>query len=119
VTARRPPDDDPGSGVAPRSWPERLADPAEPLYTSAVTAELLGIDSQALRRLEHAAGITSERPSGNQRRYSRNDIETLSRAADLANAGTQGRAIGHILELEQQLAEQVDRNARRPRRPAR
>jgi DNA-binding transcriptional MerR regulator len=118
VTSRRGPDDAPVAADA-RSWPERLADPAEPLYTSAVTAELLGIDSQALRRLEHTAGITSERPSGNQRRYSRNDIEVLSRAADLADAGTQGRAIGHILELEQQLAELADRNAGRPRRPAR
>lgn len=87
------------------SWRRRLDDPDEPLYTLAVTADLLGIDTQALRRLEAAAGLTSERPSGNQRRYSRSDIERLARATELNREGTPAMAIGRILDLEQQVAD--------------
>ena len=97
-----------GPGCAdpvPRGWRERLDDPDEPLYTLAVTADLLAIDTQALRRLEVSAGLTSERSAGNQRRYSRTDLETLGRAAELARAGTPGTAIGRILDLERQVAD--------------
>jgi MerR family transcriptional regulator/heat shock protein HspR len=69
-----------------------------------VTADLLAVEPQVLRRLEAAAGLTSERPSGNQRRYSRNDIERLARAAELNREGTSGAAIGRILDLEQEVA---------------
>jgi MerR family transcriptional regulator, heat shock protein HspR len=87
------------------SWSERLDDADEPLFTLAVTADLLSIDTQTLRRLESAAGLTSERPSGNQRRYSRNDIERLARATELNREGTPATAIGRILDLEQQVAD--------------
>ena len=94
------------------SWRARLDDPLEPLFTLAVTADLLAIDTQTLRRLEAAAGLTSERPSGNQRRYSRNDIERLARATELAREGTPSNAIERILELEQQVADlRTDRGA--------
>ena len=90
---------------ATRTWEERVADPSEPLYTLAITADLLGVDTQTLRRLESAAGLASHRPSGNQRRYSRDDLEVLSRAIELADAGTQGPSIARILELERQVAD--------------
>jgi len=86
-------------------WTTRLEDPDEPLYTLAVTADLLEVDTQTLRRLETAAGLTSERPSGNQRRFSRNDIDLLARAAELNRQGTPVAAIGHILDLERQIAD--------------
>jgi DNA-binding transcriptional MerR regulator len=70
-----------------------------------VTADLLEIDTQTLRRLETAAGLTSERPSGNQRRFSRSDIGRLARAAELNRQGTPAAAIGRILDLEQQVAD--------------
>lgn len=71
----------------------------------AIAADLLGVDPQTLRRLEAAAGVASHRPSGNQRRYSRADLEVLSRAAALADAGTHAPSIARILELEQQVAD--------------
>lgn len=95
----------PAAGPSPRPWQQRLDDPDEPLYTLAITADLLGIDVQTVRRLEAQAGLTSTRPSGNQRRYSRTDLHTLSRARDLARDGTQGQAIARILELEDELAD--------------
>ena len=93
----------PGAAPAPRSWAERIEDPDEPLYTVAVVGDLLGIDSQTLRRLGAAISQTSARPSGNQRRYSRRDIEHLAAASDLANEGYPALAIGRILDLERQV----------------
>lgn len=94
----------PSAPSTPR-WAERLDDPDEPLFTLAVTADLLEIDTQALRRLEAAAGLTSDRPSGNQRRFSRRDIERLARATDLNRQGTPAAAIGRILDLEDEVAD--------------
>ena len=85
-------------------WDERLDDPAEPLYTVAVVCDLLGLESQVLRRLGSAISHLSSRPSGNQRRYSRNDIEKLSSAAHLAGEGYSPAAIAAIHSLETQLA---------------
>jgi DNA-binding transcriptional MerR regulator len=94
------------SGPPARSWRTRLADPGAPLYTAAVTADLLGVDVQTLRRLEMATGEASDRPSGNQRRYSCHDIERLARAAELRAEGIQGRALGQIIELEHRVNRQ-------------
>jgi MerR family transcriptional regulator, heat shock protein HspR len=94
-----------GSTPSPRSWEERLDDPHEPLYTIGVASELLSIDSQALRRLEEAIAHTSSRPSGNQRRYSRRDLQLLASAAELSAQGYPSQAIARILELEGRLGE--------------
>jgi DNA-binding transcriptional MerR regulator len=71
-----------------------------------VAADLLGLDAQSLRRLQVAADQSSARPSGNQRRYSRRDIETLAAAAELVRDGITAPAIGRILELERVVREQ-------------
>ncbi len=72
----------------------------------AVVSDMLQLDPQALRRLGVAAELEQARPSGNQRRYSRNDLEILSRAAELAAEGTNAAAIARIMELERRLGEQ-------------
>jgi hypothetical protein len=109
VSRKRPDGPDGGDGaegsVPSRAWRERLADADEPLYTLAVTADLLGIDTQVLRRLEAAVDLSSERPSGNQRRFSRADLERLGRAAELLHEGTPREAIARILDLERELAD--------------
>ena len=95
------------SGVpSTRSWRERLDDPNEPLYTVGIAADLLGVDTQTIRRLQIAAVQTSARPSGNQRRYSRRDLEILAAAADLARDGITAVAIGRIIELQRIVREQ-------------
>jgi DNA-binding transcriptional MerR regulator len=96
----------PGREESPApSWQDRLDDPDEPLYTVGVVAELLGLDAQALRRLETASRHTSARPSGNQRRYSRRDIQALASAAEVASQGYGGAALTRIIELERRLDE--------------
>lgn len=66
----------------------------------AVAAELLGLDTQALRRLSTAIDQNEARPSGNQRRYSRTDLERLSAAAE----GHNPQSIATILDLTDRLA---------------
>ncbi|HKY16073.1 MAG TPA: MerR family transcriptional regulator [Microthrixaceae bacterium] len=95
-----------------RSWSERLDDPDEPLYTVAVVCDLLGLDSQTLRRLGVALEHGNARPSGNQRRYSRSDIESLAAAVALVQEGIQPNAVGRILDLERQVEVLSRRRAR-------
>jgi MerR family transcriptional regulator/heat shock protein HspR len=94
--------------MPPASWQERLDDPDEPLYTVGVVSDLLGLDTQTLRRLEDAISHASARPSGNQRRYSRRDLEALADAARLASEGNAPAAIATILALERRITELTD-----------
>ena len=88
-----------------RPWRDRIDDPDEPLFTMAVAAELLGLNTQALRRLSTAVDQGEARPSGNQRRYSRHDLERLSAAAELAADGHNAGSIATILDLTARLEE--------------
>jgi hypothetical protein len=101
---------DPGR-VAPsaRPWQERIVDPDEPLYTIAVAADLLGVDTQTLRRLSKAIDQGEARSSGNQRRYSRDDLQRLDDALQLAADGHNSQSIATILELTQQVAANRER----------
>jgi MerR family transcriptional regulator/heat shock protein HspR len=69
----------------------------------AVAADLLGLDNQTLRRLGDVISQQSARPSGNQRRYSRRDLQALADAAALTRQSYGGPAIARILELERQV----------------
>jgi DNA-binding transcriptional MerR regulator len=93
----------PSEAGGPRSWRVRLDDPDEPLFTMAVAADLLGVGTQPLRRLAEALDHGGRRPSGNQRRYSRNDLELLGRAIELHGDGHAAPSITRIMELERQL----------------
>lgn len=93
----------PGAG-SDRPWRDRLDDPDEPLYTVAIAADLFGVDPQTLRRLADAVDPSPSRPSGNQRRYSRRDLERLGRAHELVAEGHHATSVGRIVELEDQLA---------------
>jgi MerR family transcriptional regulator/heat shock protein HspR len=87
----------------PLDWQKRLDDPAEPLYTLSVVSDLLGVDRQTVRRMGLPEIAEPARPSGNQRRYSRNDITLLAHAFQLSNEGLTMGAIARILALEQEV----------------
>lgn len=82
-----------------RLWRERVADPSEPLFTIGVAIDLLATDHQTLRRLESAIDFAGNRPSGNQRRYSLQDLEILSAACVLSEQGFSPVAVAKILNL--------------------
>ena len=98
-------------------WVRRLDDPDEPLFTIAVVADLLGVDQQLVRRLEGGGLASASRSIGNQRRYSRRDIERLAYALELVDQGVSRPAVVRILVLEARVAELEATVAPRPRRP--
>ena len=83
-----------------RNWRERVVDPSEPLFTIAVTIDLLRTSHQTLRRLESALGFDGSRSEGNHRRYSFEDLELLSSACDLSDQGFSPVTVAKILELQ-------------------
>ncbi len=102
----------PGATAAGRrSWLDRLDDPDEPLYTVAIAADLFGVDPQTLRRLSDAIEQQAERPSGNQRRYSRTEVERMGRTFELVGDGHNPSSANRIRDLEDQLAAARDRPA--------
>jgi DNA-binding transcriptional MerR regulator len=98
-----------------RDWARRLDDPDEPLYTIAVVSDLLDVDQQVVRRLEGEGLMSTARSEGNQRRYSRRDVERLARALDLVEQGMTRPAVVRILILEARVAELEADRAPRPR----
>ncbi len=96
-------------------WRARLDDADEPLYTIAVVADLLDVDQQIVRRLEGQDLMSTARSEGNQRRYSRRDVERLARALDLVEQGMTRTAGVRILVLEARVAELESDLAQRPR----
>jgi DNA-binding transcriptional MerR regulator len=106
----------PGTGLGGvPSWRQRLDDPAAPLYTIGVVADLLDVDCQTIRRLDVDGIMRTARPSGNQRRYSRDDIAVLAYAISLQRDGLSKSAIARLLALEEEVARlSADRGGSRP-----
>lgn len=91
-------------GQAPkRPWERALDDPETPLYTVGVVAELMGIDTQVVRGYDERGLVQPRRSPSGQRRYSRQDLDRLSRAMELADEGIPTAGIERILELEDEL----------------
>jgi MerR family transcriptional regulator, heat shock protein HspR len=70
-----------------------------------VVAEVLGVDQQVIRRLDVEGIMRTARPSGNQRRYSRDDIALIAYAITLQDQGVSRPGITRILELERDVAQ--------------
>ncbi len=92
-----------------RDWRQTLDDPEAPLYTVGVVAELCGVDTQVVRGYDRRGLVEPTRSESGQRRYSRNDIERLSRAMQLADEGISGVGIERVLALEDRVAEKPKR----------
>lgn len=90
-------------GESRQGWEKRLDDPNHPLYTVGVVADLLGVDPQVVRGYDHRGLVEPDRSGSGQRRYSRRDIERLTRAMDLADEGIPTSGIERILALEDEL----------------
>lgn len=89
-------------------WEATLDDPAAPLYTVGVVADLVGVDPQVVRGYDRRGLIEPTRSTSGQRRYSRNDVARLSRAMRLADEGVSTAGIERVLDLEDRLADSGD-----------
>jgi DNA-binding transcriptional MerR regulator len=97
-------------------WQQLLDDPAAPLFTMGVVADVLGVDQQVIRRLDVDGIMSTARPSGNQRRYSRNDVALIAYAISLQDEGVSRQGIVHILSLQRDVARLTRAEEARPAR---
>jgi MerR family transcriptional regulator/heat shock protein HspR len=79
------------------------------LYIISVAAELAGVHAQTLRIYERKGLIEPARTEGGSRRYSERDIELLRRIQELTNEGVSLVGVRKILELEDDLADALER----------
>lgn len=85
---------------APRS------DGSDGLYTMAVASRLTGMHPQTLRKYERAGLITPARQSGNQRLYSKADVDRLRRIRYLVEVrGVNVAGLALTLEMADRLDE--------------
>ncbi len=87
-----------------KEWQRVIEDPNAPLYTVGVVADLVGVDPQVVRGYDKRGLVEPHRSESGHRRYSRRDIERLSRAIELAEEGVSTAGIERVLELQDRLA---------------
>lgn len=75
------------------------------LYTVGQVAELLDVPVAQLRRLDDRDVVSPSRSQGNQRRYSRREIERLRDALDLTADGLPLAGVRRVLELQDRVAD--------------
>ncbi len=92
-------------------WEDVLDDPDQALYPVGVVAELMGVDPQVVRGYDKRGLVVPGRSDAGQRRYSRHDIQRLSRAMELAGEGIPSTGIDRILALEDELARRDEPDA--------
>lgn len=103
--------------------PLPIDDPGRPLFTVGQVADLLDVQQAFLRRLEAHDLVLPDRSEGNQRRYSRNDIDRVSSICGLVDEGLTLAGVRRVLELQAEVtalkAELARTRAeqRSPRRP--
>jgi MerR family transcriptional regulator/heat shock protein HspR len=82
-----------------------LRDSRAPLYSVGQVAELLDVRPWFLRRLDALGVVTPTRSEGDQRRYSREDLERLIDARTLMREGVSVAGIRQVLALKQRVSE--------------
>lgn len=75
-------------------------DRAMPFFTVSQVAEMLDVQQAFLRRLEAHDLVTPDRSAGNQRRYSRADIDRVSTVVNLVNEGLTLAGVHRVLALQ-------------------
>ena len=77
-----------------------LDDPGRPMFTVGQVAELLDVQQAFLRRLEAHDLVLPDRSEGNQRRYSRDDIDRVSAICGLVDEGLTLAGVRRVLALQ-------------------
>lgn len=91
------------AGPAVDPAPGALTNPDVPLFSVGQVSQLLGIAPAALRRLDQQGAMRPGRSDGNQRRYSRRQIQRIQRLTQLLGEGLPIAAAHRIAELEDQV----------------
>lgn len=75
------------------------------VFSVGQVAEMLGVQSAFVRRLDTEQVVQPARSAGGQRRYSQLDVHQIERVAAMADEGHNLTGIRRILALEVELAE--------------
>jgi len=76
------------------------------VYVISIAAELAGVHPQTLRIYERRELLTPKRTTGNSRRYSERDVETLRKIQQLTqDEGVNLAGVKIIMDLERRLAD--------------
>ena len=76
------------------------ADRSLPFFTVGQVSAMLDVQQPFLRRLEEFELVAPERSEGNQRRYSRDDIDRVTTIVGLIDEGMTLAGVRRILELQ-------------------
>jgi len=87
--------------LAPTGLP--LDDPRAPLYSVGQVASMLNVQQAFLRRLDTHDIVSPARSDGQQRRYSRNDIEDVQEAVGLIGEGLTLGGVRRVLDLQERV----------------
>src|SRR3954453_5626204 len=79
-------------------------DPGRPVFTVGQVADMLEVQQAFLRRLESHELVLPDRSEGNQRRYSRDDINRVSAICGLVDEGLTLAGVRRVLELQAEVA---------------
>jgi MerR family transcriptional regulator/heat shock protein HspR len=80
--------------------PLPVDDPGRPIFTVGQVADMLDVQQAFLRRLETQDLVLPDRSEGNQRRYSRDDIDRVSTICELVDEGLTLAGVRRVLELQ-------------------
>jgi MerR family transcriptional regulator/heat shock protein HspR len=70
------------------------------MFTVGQVADMLDVQQAFLRRLEAHDLVAPDRSEGNQRRYSRNDIDRVNEICGLVDEGLTLAGVHRVLELQ-------------------
>ncbi|MBC6447329.1 MerR family transcriptional regulator [Actinokineospora xionganensis] len=82
----------------------RLDDPEYPAFTIGQASNLLTVQQAFLRSLDAAGIVSPQRSGGGHRRYSRRQLETITRLRELLDQGHPLAAAARIVGLQNDLA---------------
>ena len=71
-----------------------------PFFTMGQVSAMLDVQQAFLRRLEEFDLVAPERSEGNQRRYSRDDIDRVTEVVGLVDEGLTLAGVRRVLELQ-------------------
>ena len=76
------------------------SDRSLPFFTVGQVSAMLDVQQAFLRRLEEFELVAPERSDGNQRRYSRDDIDRVTEVVGLIDEGLTLMGVRRVLELQ-------------------
>ena len=79
-------------------------DPGRPVFTVGQVADMLDVQQAFLRRLEAHDLVLPDRSEGNQRRYSRDDIDRVNAICGLVDEGLTLAGVRRVLELQAEVS---------------